>query len=172
MGRVRKKKHPSEDHKTNNSAGIAPPQKRLTSQRESAHFSQLDLREYALPVIKEVGKALYPPAALPIEVLYELYSHVDSIREVSSAIKQGDYKRASTVLLKDAVKEAAVQALGGAESPLTNAASTAISSAATQVPQTESSQIMQKVADGSVKGVVEATNEKIVKKVSDRRDDK
>jgi len=169
MGRVRRKKQTSwGDGGPSGQRSSEGSQRKLSPSMGYSHISKSDIIEYALPIIKEIGKALYPPAAVPIEILYQLYTHADSIREASSAISKGDYVEASKIVMKEAVKEAAEKGLGIAETPVTDSASTALAkNIGEQAMQSQEKQIESRVVQGTVKGMADAVNKKIVDKATD-----
>jgi hypothetical protein len=58
-----------------------------------------------LPILKEVGKVICPPAALGIEGLYQIYTHADMIKDVGSAIMRNDYGAAVEAIGTQFVKD-------------------------------------------------------------------
>ncbi len=162
MGALSRSKHPS--RKKGQYAGGANEGRQTTIPTSRSQGSEL---EVLLPIIKEIGKALYPPAAIPIEILYQLYTHVEAIGEVASAVMEGDYERAAVVVVREATKELAQAALEKAESPVVEEAESIASAfAKNTVGDEQEKEIVGEVAKGTVKGVVKASNKKIVDKAA------
>lgn len=127
-----------------------------------------DELEYVLPIVKEIGKALYPPAALPIEILYQLYTHADTIKEIASAVVEGNYEKAAKVLGKEATKEVAETTLKKIENPIVDKASDSLSeTAAKNVEGKLEKETTSRVVKGITKGAVESANKKFVNDITD-----
>jgi hypothetical protein len=160
MGTVSRLKHPS---------------RRSITQGESWHektqttfptLKKEDL-EYLLPIIKEIGKALYPPAAIPIELLYQLYTHADTIKEVASAVMKDDYKKAAEVVGKEAAKDMAESTLGKIEAPAVDKASDLLAENTTKnIEGKLEKETTSRVVKGTTKGAVESANKKIVDEIT------
>ena len=131
-------------------------------------YRKADL-DYTLLVLKEVGKAVYPPAALAIEVLYQLYVHSDDIKNVGSAILDGNYEKAAVIVGTVVVKEVAKTAMGAAEGPIITPASDSLAHTAAQNIEgsAEEKVIAGNAVKGTVSGVVKAANKKVVDKATD-----
>ncbi len=167
MGRKRRKKHPSWG-----SSGGTPDgggQSTLPSHDEFRHLKKSDLKDFLIPVIKEIGKTIYPPVAVPIELLYQVYKHAGAIKEVSAAVMRGDYNQAIKVVAKEVVKEGADAMLGSAMSPQVTAASNQLADNVQKNLETDEKgkEIVGNVLKGTVKGVAEASRDKLVDKTVD-----
>jgi hypothetical protein len=145
-------------------------QSKLTSYKGFSHIDKSDVRDFLIPVVKEIGKCIYPPAAVPIEILYQMYKHADAIKEVGSAVMRGDYREAAKVVTKEIVKEVGGAAIGTAVEPaVAKASDSAAENVSSSLPMnTQGKEVGGKIAKGTVKGVVEATTDKVVDKVVDK----
>ena len=171
MGIYRKKKHHGERSKgdpSNDSSSNGYSQKKLTPYT-GVRISKSDANDFLLPVLKEVGKCIYPPAAIPIEVLYQIYKHVGTIKEVGSAIIEGDYEQAAKVIVKEGMKEVAGAALKSAVGPGVSKTSEVLKEGVkSHLPTNEQTkEVAGNMVKGATKGFAEAVCGKIVKKVVD-----
>ncbi len=121
-----------------------------------------------LPVLKEVGKVICPPAAIPIEILYQLYTHSDVITEVGSAINRGDYKGAVIAAGYQIVKDVVGTTLSSsANQSVEKVASSAGEITGNAFKDEQSKELAKKVTEASVKGGVEGIQDKIIDKTID-----
>jgi hypothetical protein len=125
-----------------------------------------DVNGFSLTVLKEVGKAICPPAALTIELLYQVYKHQDAIKEASSAIIRGEYEEAVKVLVKEGIKEVRDAAIGIALEPCAKATESMAEVATSEIIKGEQEQV-KKAAVGATKGVIEAVTDKITGQTDD-----
>jgi hypothetical protein len=173
MGRLRKRKHRS-TRKTDISSE-SDTQTKLPSKSGFRHITKSDINDFLIPVIKEVGKCIFPPAAVPIEIIYQIYKHADAIKKVSSAVMKGDYEQAAKVIVKESIKEGAGMALGAMMEPTVNQASEILSESAKNLTTNkQSKEIAGNVVKGATKGFAEAGRDKIVDKAMNEvlRDEK
>lgn len=140
-------------------------QTRLTS-----HISKSDINDFLIPVLKEVGKAVFPPAAIPIEILYQLYKHAGAIKDAGSVVMKGDYEEATKVIAKEGVKEVAGMGIGAVLQPaVTNASDSLENSVKSSLPADEKGkQVAGEITKGSLKGLAEATADKVADKIVDK----
>ena len=169
MGIYRRKKHYSEkgeDATDDNGSSNGGRQKKLTPYNRTG-ISKSDINDFLLPVLKEVGKCICPPAALPIEVLYQLYKHADSIKEVAVAVVSGDYKKAAKVVIKESMKEATGAVLKSAMAPGVDQTSEVLAEGAKSCLPTndQNREVAGKIVKGTTKGFAEGIRGKIVKKI-------
>lgn len=167
MGRLRKRKHPSTRNADASSGSDV--QTKLPSKSGFRHITRSDINDFLIPVIKEIGKCIYPPAAVPIEILYQIYKHADAVKEVSSAVMKGDYERAKKVIMKESVKEVGEAILGAAAEPAIAKTSESLAENVSSSLSTneQGKEIAGKIVKGTVKGVAEAAEEKVVDRIID-----
>jgi hypothetical protein len=154
--------------KTNVPRVLDSPTVSPVSPSKYPHIQTADIQEYALPIIKEIGKALFPPAAIAIEVLYQLYTHADAIKGVASAVMEGDYQKAAAITTTEVAKEVAKTALGVAEEPIVAKASNslAVTAAENIEGNVQEKEITGSVVKGTVRGVTKIANKEIVDKAT------
>jgi hypothetical protein len=166
MGIYRRKKHNSEGNEGggNRDSGNSG-QKKLTTYND-LNVDKSDINDILLPVLKEIGKCIYPPAAIPIELLYQMYKHAGAIREATSAVLKGDYDEAAKVMVKEGIKEVADMAIGAVIEPRINQASDELKeSVKNNLPGDEQTKdTAANVAKGAIKGATEAVRDKVVDK--------
>jgi hypothetical protein len=133
----------------------------------TSHVSKSDISSFLIPVLKEVGKAIFPPAAIPIEILYQLYRHADAVKDASSAIMKGDYKEAAKVMATEGAKEVMGMGIGTVLEPEINKASDSLKDIVrSSLPADEQGKrVAGEIAKGTVKGLAEATADKIADKI-------
>ncbi|HML03567.1 MAG TPA: hypothetical protein VK487_09385 [Candidatus Bathyarchaeia archaeon] len=171
MGRKRKRKHTSE-----RGLGYHPivddSQSRLTSVNDFPRVTKSDIKDFLIPTLKEIGKAVCPPASIPIEVLYQLYKHAGAVKDAGSAVLRGDYKEAAKVIIREGVKEVAGAGIGGTLKPEVTKASDSLEDGIhSGLPIDEQGkQVAGEVSEGTVKGVVEAFTDKVIDKTVDKVD--
>ncbi len=166
MGTYRRRKHTGEEDGDRSSLSDGN-QKRLSSYGTSS-ISKSDAKGFLIPVLKEIGKCLYPPAAPIIEAAYQAYKHANAIKEVGSAVISGDYEKTGKVLVKEGVKEVAGVALGVAIEPGVSQASEVLQEEVkANLADEQSKEIAGKVVKGTVKGVVVAASDKFVDNIVD-----
>jgi len=164
MGRKRKKKHPSTRH-AGDSSEESNSQSKLADANKFPHVTKSDINDILIPVIKEIGKSVYPPAALPIEILYQVYKHADAVKEVGSAILKGDYEQAAQIAMEETGKEAGETILATAVKPLVDKTAAVAADVSNSLPSNQQGrELAGKIARGAVKGTSEAIEDKVVKK--------
>jgi hypothetical protein len=119
-----------------------------------------------------VGKAVFPPAAIPIEILYQLYKHAGAIKDASSAVMKGDYEEAAKVIIKEGAKEVTGMGIGAVLEPgVTKTSDSLEDSVRRSLPADEQGKrVAGEIAKGTVKGLAEATADKIADKIVDKAD--
>jgi hypothetical protein len=164
VGNYGRRKHPSE--KRNKSSLYGGSQSTLPYPTKPM-ISRSDAKDYLIPVLKEVGKAVFPAAAPLIETAYQVYKHYDAIKEVTSAVSKGDYEQAAKIGVKEIAKEAVGAGVSEKLTPLVNtSAETAKTEIANSLPiDNQAKDIAGKIIEGSIKGGCEAVEDKIVDKV-------
>jgi hypothetical protein len=169
MGTYSRKKHYSERGGGASEASSSDDSQRKLTSYGTLRINKSDVDDFLLPVLKEVGKCIYPPAAIPIELLYQVYKHANTIKQVGTAVMKGDYDQAAKVIVKESVKKGAGMALGSAMEPKINQTSETLAEGVkNNLPISEQSKdIAGKVAKGTAKGIVEAVRGKVVNKVVD-----
>jgi hypothetical protein len=170
MGRKRKKKHIGERDKGSPMEGGS--QSKLADVNRSPHVTKSDINDFLIPVLKEVGKAVCPPAAIPIEVLYQLYKHAGVLYGASSAVLRGDYKEAAKVIIKEGMKEVTGVEIGVALTPeITKASDSLGDNILSRLPTDEhGKQVAEEISKGTMKGLAEAFTDKMTNKVVDKVD--
>lgn len=168
MGRYRKKKHHHDRNKNSAESPSGQSQQKLNA-RSGARIKKSDFDDFLLPVLKEIGKCICPPAALPIEVLYQVYKHAGAVKAVTLAIIEGQYEKAAEIVVKEGAKEVAGAALESAMNPAVNQTSEAISERVKNcLPVNEQSKdVAGAIVEGATKGSAEAARDKIVRNVFD-----
>lgn len=122
-----------------------------------------------LPVLKEVIKAVYPAASMSIEAAYFLYQNADDLIKIYQYIQHGDTNGAIKTAIKIMGKEIGEQALGYICTYYTEDSVEAISSSATaSISNVENRETAKKITQGTINGVIEAMNEKIIDKSAER----
>jgi hypothetical protein len=139
-------------------------QTQLTSYKGFSHIDRSDVNDFLLPVLKEVGKAVCPPAAITIELLYQLYKHADAIKDVGLAVMKGDYEGAAKVMIREGVKEVGGAVVGAAIKPGVAKVSDSLEEAVSNsLPaEQQEKEVAGKAVKGIVNGVAEASSDKIV----------
>lgn len=166
MGTYRRRKHTGEEDEDKSSLSD-DNQKRLSSYGTSS-ISKSDAKDFLIPILKEIGKCLYPPAAPIIEAAYQAYKHANAIKKVGSAVISGDYDKAARVIMKEGVKEVAGTALGAAiESVVGQSSEVLQEEVKANLADKQSKEIAGKVVKGTVKGVAEAASDKFVDSIAD-----
>jgi hypothetical protein len=162
-GIYRKRKHPSE-----NGGGGGGTQTRLSN--GVSYISRSDAKDYLIPVLKEIGKAVFPAAAPVIEAAYQAYKHYDAIREGGSAILKGDYETAAKVALKEVGKEAGGAILGAAAyQEVDRGTEIGAGTVSTDLPHNDQGKdLVENIVKGTIKGSAEAVEDKIIDKVADK----
>jgi hypothetical protein len=163
MGVYKRKKHRSE-----NGGEGSPHNDNQTTLSDKPHISRSDANNYLIPILKEIGKAIFPAAAPVIELAYQVYKHYDAIKEGGSAVLRGDYKTAAEVAIKEGAKEALGTYISVNTAPAVDTGCELAQQAAQNLPTNEQGKaVAGKVAKGALKGAVEAVEDKIVDKIVD-----
>jgi hypothetical protein len=122
-----------------------------------------------IPILKEIGKAVFPAAAPIIEAAYQAYVHYNAIREGGYAILRGDYRTAVTVALEEMGKEAGGAILGSAINPRIDQGGEMVAGTVSKdLPANDRGKdIAKKAVKGTISVGAEAVEDKIVDKVED-----
>lgn len=164
MGTYRKRKHYNDNGNGNESSAIDNNQTKLS---EYPPITRSETEEYLIPILKEIGKAIFPAAAPIIEAAYQLYKHHEAIKEASSAALAGDYEKATEVIVKEGVKTSISNYIGEKMAPPINEGAELAETAAHNLPTSEQGKdLAGKVAKGTIKGTAEVIKGKIVNKVA------
>jgi hypothetical protein len=148
-------------------------QTKLTYTKKYSHIDQSDVNTFLIPVLKEVGKAICPPAAIPIEILYQLYKHSDAMVDIGHAVAKGDYKEAAKLVVKEGVKELGGMVITSIIEPHVKEISACISKeASNSVKDEKEKQVVEKVVGGTVDGIAEGATDKVVDTLVDKVADK
>jgi len=135
----------------------------------SYSISKADVNSFLIPILKEIGKCIYPPAAPLIEAAYQLYKHAGAIKEVGSAVVKCDYEKAAKVVLKEVEKEVGGAIVGAVVNPeVDKRAELAAGTVSNSLPTNEQGKdLAGKVVKGTVKGFAEAVGDKVEDKAED-----
>jgi hypothetical protein len=166
MGTYSKNKHYSERGRTGGEGSSSGDHQRKVT---SYSISKADVNSFLIPILKEIGKCIYPPAAPLIEAAYQVYKHIDTIKEASSAVVKGDYEKATKVVLKEAGKEAGGAIVGAmVNHEVDKGAELAGETVSNSLPTNEQGKdLAGKVVKGTGKGFAEAVGDKVVDKAED-----
>jgi hypothetical protein len=135
----------------------------------SSHINKSDINDFLIPVLKEVGKVVFPPAAIPIEILFQVYKHAGAIRDASSAVMKGDYEEAAKVIIKEGAKELTGMGLGAVLKPEATKASDSLkNNVGSNLPTDEQGKEVGEVTEGTVKGLAQAATDKVADKIVDK----
>ena len=164
MGRSSPRKH---YYRRNGPSMIGIEQRNISYQKRFIKIKKEDVRHFLIPVVKEIGKELFPPAAIPIEILYQIYDHADAIKEAGSAVMEGNYRQAAKIVIKEAAKEATEAGLEIVEQSVVEALAESSSDRAADLIEKnlQQKEVVRKVVKGGVKGVAEAINEELADKM-------
>ena len=164
MGNYGRRKHPRKIGSDVLSHGYHQTKlPRLNNQK----ISRADAKEYLIPVLKEIGKAVFPAAAPIIEAAYQLYRHYDAIKEGTTALSKGDYEGAAKVAAKEVAKEAVGAYVSEKLTPTVNTCAETASTVFSNNIKVDNQEndLAEKVVEGSIKGCSEAIEDKSVDKL-------
>jgi hypothetical protein len=136
----------------------------------TSHIGKSDINDFLIPVLKEVGKAVFPPAAIPLEILYQLYKHAAAIKDVGSAVMKGDYQEAAKVIIKEGVKKATSMGIRAVVEPEVTKVSDSVEDnvRVNLSADEQGKRLAGEIAKGTVKGLAEATTDKVADKIVDK----
>jgi len=135
------------------------------------HITSKDVVDVLLPIIKEIGKTVFPQAAYIIELGYQLYTHWEVYKKVKKLLEEGKVEEAKKIIKKEAVKDAVKVSLSQVENPVVDSIVTQAVSILEEKDIVDN-KVEKGVAEGAVKGTIkqpfDKINEKMGKKVADK----
>ena len=164
MGNYGRRKHPSENHNKNGLDNVYQTKLSYSNKHE---LTQSDAKDYLIPVLKEIGKAVFPAAAPLIEAAYQVFKHFDAIKEGASALSEGDYESAAQIAMKEVTKEAIGAYVSEKLTPTVDTCAEGAKEAVVNNIQIddEKKNLVGKVVEGTIKGASEAVEDKVIDKI-------
>jgi hypothetical protein len=164
MGNYGKAKHPSDRNDAKGGSSNSD------NQTTFFNITKSDA-EVLIPILKEIGKAVFPAAAPFIEAAYQAYEHYDAIKEASSARLKGDYKKAARIALEEFGGEVLDHTIPGAiiKTDVDKGAEMAGETASKALLSDEQEKdLAGKVVKGTLKGGAEVVEDKIIDKAAEK----